>query len=175
MITILRLAIILIVPTLLWVCWSVSPEIISPGNMRFLGALFLFVWTYIFHFFRKIGDISSLPGLTWREQERVVYRLARIRKRIWWIGAVVLFSGILVWFIGSTPIFAESVFAPLSIGLLLGIGASYLAIIPGWFNELHDFIDTVRLREDKKRRAEATLKQIADNKKNSSSSSKPTN
>lgn len=168
MIIIVRLAIILIMPALLWLGWTLSPDIISANNMRYLSAIFLTVWGIAFHFLRKSSDLSSLPGLSGREQERIILRLAEIRKRIWWISGIVLIASILVWIIGFMPAVAKSDFAPLSIGLLVGIGASYLIVIPGWFNELYDFTDAIRMREDKKRRAESVLKQIADSKKNGS-------
>lgn len=142
-----------------------SPDLVSATNMRYLGGVFLVVWGLTFHFFRKSAELSSLAGLSGREQERLVWLLARIRERIWWIGGIGLVSGCLVWFIGSVPEYSKTEIAPISIGILVGIGLSYLLILPGWFNELHAFMDTVRLREDKKKRAETSLKQINDGKK----------
>lgn len=165
MLVFIRLLIIVTTPALLWLGWTMSPEIISASNMRYLGGVFLAVWGMTFHFFRKCADLSALPGLSGREQERLVWRLADIRKRIWWIGGIGLIVGCLVWFVGSVPDYSRTAMAPLSIGLLVGIGLSYLVILPGWFNELHAFTDSVRLREDKKKRAEATLKQIGEAKK----------
>jgi hypothetical protein len=153
MLFLLRLAIILTAPALLWVGWSASPDLISSGNMRYLGGIFLGVWGFAFHFLRKSAELLSVPGLSGREQERLVSRLSEIRARVWWIGGVAIVSGFLVWLVGSMPSFAESPVAPLSIGLLIGIGASYIVVIPRWFNEIYAFAEVIRLREDKKRRA----------------------
>lgn len=165
MLVFIRLLIIALTPALLWLGWAMSPELISASNMRYLGGVFVAVWGMAFHFLRKIADLSALPGLSGREQERLVWLLADIRRRIWWIAGVGLIAGGLVWFVSSVPDYSRTAMAPLSIGLLVGIGLSYLIILPGWFNELHAFTDSVRLREDKKKRAEAALKQIADGKK----------
>lgn len=165
MIFLFRLAIILSIPTLMWVGWSASPDFVSPGNMRYLAGLFIGVWGFAFQLMRKSADLITLPGLTGREQERLVLRLAAIRSRVWWIGGVAVVSGFLVWLIGSMPTLAESPIAPISIGLLIGIGVSYAVVIPRWFNEIYSFTEVLRLREDKKRRTEAALKQIDEGKK----------
>jgi hypothetical protein len=115
--------------------------------------------------YAESADLITLPGLTGREQERLVLRLAAIRSRVWWIGGVAVVSGFLVWLIGSMPTLAESPIAPISIGLLIGIGVSYAVVIPRWFNEIYSFTEVLRLREDKKRRTEAALKQIDEGKK----------
>ena len=169
MLVFIRLLIIGVMPALLWLGWSMSPELISASNMRYLGGVFVVVWGMAFYFLRKIADLSGLTGLSGREQERLVWLLADIRRRIWWIGSIGLIAGCLVWFVGSVPDYSRTAMAPVSIGLLVGIGLSYLVILPGWFNELHAFTDSVRLREDKKRRAEAALKQISEAKKSQSS------
>lgn len=166
MIQAIRLLIIAVCPAILWIGWMASPELISPGNMRYLAGVFVAVWGLTFHFFRKSAELSSLQGLSGREQERVVWLLADIRRRIWWMGGIGLIAGCLVWLIGSSSSVSSSPVAPIAIGLLVGIGLSYLAILPGWFNELYAFMDQIKLREDRKRRTEATLKQIADGKKN---------
>lgn len=133
--------------------------------MKFLGGIFLVVWGLAFHFLRKCAELSGLPGLSGREQERLVWKLRDIRRRVWWIGGVAVLSGFLVWLIGSIPSLGQSRFAPISIGLLLGVGLSHLVVIPGWFNELYAFTDAIRLREERKRRAEAALKEISEAKK----------
>ena len=167
MLRLLRVAIILTTPALFWLGWSIAPELIGAANMRTLGALSVGVWGLAFHFLRKSADLSSLPGLSGREQERVVWKLAEMRRRVWWIGGISIISGFLIWLIGSAPGLSESAAAPLSIGLLVGVGLSYLVVLPGWFNELLAFADTIRLREDKKRRTETALKQIGESKKSS--------
>jgi len=161
----IRLSIILAAPFLLWLGWTSSPEMVSAASMRYLGGIFIGVWGIAFHFLRKSAELSSLPGLSGHEQERVVWKLADIRRRVWWIGGIAIVAGFLVWLIGSMPSLAESFIAPLSIGLLVGIGVSYIVVIPGWFNEIYAFADKIRLREDKKRRTETAIKEIGDSKK----------
>lgn len=173
MIQTVRLLIIVFCPALLWLGWVASPELISPANMRYLAGVFVAVWGLTFHFFRKSAELSGLQGLNGREQERVVWLLADIRKRIWWMGGIGLIAGCLVWLIGSSPAITSSPVAPIAIGLLVGIGLSYLAILPGWFNELYAFMDQVKLREDRKRRTESALKQIADGKKHQRDAATP--
>ena len=173
MLVFIRLLIIASCSAILWLGWIISPDIISPSNMRYLGGLFLAVWGMAFHFLQKSSDLSALPGLNWREQERLVFLLAGIRKRIWWMGGVGLAAGCLAWFIGSMPEYSKDVFAPLSIGFLIGVSASYLFMLPKWFDELYAFVESVRLREDKKKRAESILKQIAEGKKLSAKQNSP--
>jgi hypothetical protein len=165
MISLVRLCIIVIFPGLLWLGWTSSPEILTPKNMSFLGAIFLAVLGYVFLFLQKSAELTSLPGLSGREQERVAWRLSSIRRRIWWIVGVLVLAWVLVWFVAALPDLASSPFSPIAIGTLLGIGISYFAVIKQWFDDLYSFIDIVRVREDKKRKAEAALKIIADKRK----------
>lgn len=165
MLTIIRVTIVLAMPALLWLGWSIDPDLIGGANMRYLAAVFLALWGVAFHFLHKSADLSGLPGLSGREQERIVWKLTEIRRRVWFIGVFVVVSTFLVWFFGSVPVLSSSIAGPLVIGLLVGLGISYLLAIPGWFSELYAFSDAIRLREDKKKRAEAALKQIGDHKK----------
>jgi hypothetical protein len=165
MIFLLRLAIIIIAPALMWLGWSAAPDLLSAGNMRFFGGIHIGIWGFAFHLMRKSADLINLPGLNSREQERLVWLLAEIRRRVWWIGSVAAASVFAVWLVGTMPTLVTSPVAPVSIGLLIGIGVSYAIVIPGWFNEIYSFTEAVRLREDRKRRTEVALKQISDGKK----------
>jgi len=165
MIFLLRLAIIIIAPTLMWLGWTAAPDLLSAGNMRFLGGIHIGVWGFAFHLMRKSADLINLPGLNSREQERLVRLLAEIRHRVWWIGGVAAASIFAVWLVGIMPAMVNSSIGPIAIGLLIGIGVSYAVVIPGWFNEIYSFSEVVRLREDRKRRTEVALKQISDGKK----------
>lgn len=165
MIFLLRLAIIIIAPALMWLGWTAVPDLLSAGNMRFLGGIHIGIWGFAFHLMRKSADLINLPGLNSREQERLVWLLAEIRRRVWWIGCVAAASVFAVWVVGTVQTNVNSPLAPLSIGLLIGVGISYAIVIPGWFNEIYSFTEVVRLREDRKRRTEVALKQISDGKK----------
>lgn len=165
MLQVLRLTIILTMPVLLWAGWRVAPELISIANMRYLGAIFALVWVIAFHFLTKTADLSSLSGLSGHEYEKLVLRLAHIRQRVWWIGGIALTCAVLVWFIGSLPEASASPLAPLSVGFLVGVGLSYLLVLPGWFNELYAFMDTIRVRNERNKRTEAVLRQISDGRK----------
>ena len=133
--------------------------------MRFLGGIHIGIWGFAFHLMRKSADLINLPGLNSREQERLVWLLAEIRRRVWWVGGVAAASVFAVWLVGTVQTHVNSPLAPLSIGLLIGVGISYAIVIPGWFNEIYSFTEAVRLREDRKRRTEVALKQISDGKK----------
>lgn len=165
MLRVARLLVIICVPLLFWMGWWVSPSLVSPENMRFLGAIFVLVWGISFHFLRRCSELSNLSGLNGREHERLVFKLGQIRLRVWWIGAIALVSSFLIWLIGSMSGTATGEFAPIAIGVLVGISLSHLIVIPGWFNEIYAFTDKVRLCEERKKRAEAALKQIADGRK----------
>ncbi len=162
----LRVMIILIMPALLWAGWRVSPDLVSIASMRYLGAVFTLVWGIALFFLTKTADLSTLPGLSGHEHERLVLKLAHIRKRVWWIGGIALISAFLVWLIGSLPDLAQSAIAPISVGFLVGVGLSHLIVLPGWFAELYAFTDTIRLRNERNKRTELALKQISDGKKN---------
>lgn len=164
MLKILRLMIILLAPALLWLGWSISPALISPENMRYLGGIFIAVWGLSFHFLAKSSELSNVTGLSGLEHARLVAKMGQIRSRVWWIGGVLLISSFLLWVIGSMSSLADSPIAPISIGLLVGFGLSYLILIPGWYNELHSFTDTIRLRNENKRRTEVAIKQIEEGK-----------
>lgn len=165
MFKILRWAIIVSVPALLYAAWCVSPGLINQTNMRWLGGVFVLVWGPAMLFLTKTADLSNLPGLNGREMERLVLMLADIRRRVLWIGAISLISTVAVWLITAMPDLDKSPAAPLLVGFLVGLGLSYLVILPGWFSEVAAFTDKLRERNEKKKRAELALKQIADGKK----------
>lgn len=165
MLQVLRLTVILTMPVVLWAGWRVAPDLISIANMRYLGAVFTLVWAIALLFLTKTADLSGLSGLSGHEHEKLMLRLAHIRRRVWWIGGIALTCAVLVWFVGSFPEAEASPLAPLSVGFLVGVGLSYLLVLPGWFNELYAFMDTIRLRNERNKRTESALKQINDGKK----------
>ena len=153
---------ILGMPALLWLGWTIAPDILSSSNLRFLASIFAIVWVLDFHFVQKSSDLMNLPGLTSRELERLRDRLSTIRKRVVWVGVVAFICAVLVWFVGTVPHAKWPWFAPVAIGLLIGVGLSYLVVVPGWITEIHAFSDRVREREGRKKRTDDAIARLKD-------------
>lgn len=58
--------------------------------MKFSIGLVALLWGLEFYFFRRLSEVSNAQGITTKEHERLVLRLARLRERerVWWIGGI---------------------------------------------------------------------------------------
>lgn len=160
----LRLLTLLITPLVFWGAWYVVPNILDAQGLRWLSGIVTVLWALEFYFFQRLSVVSSVDGLSSKEHERLVLRLASIRRRVWWIGGIGLACALLMWLMAAMQLPASSpIYAALA-GVLFGISLSYLILVPVWVNESQGFIDEVR-RQDvlAKKRAE-TLKTLRDRK-----------
>lgn len=161
----LRLFVLIITPLIFCAAWYLAPTILKAEALRFLSGLVAILWALEFYFFRKLGEVSSVQGITSKEHELLVIRLALLRRRIWWIGGIGLVCSVIIWILATLGLPATSPIYASMVGVLVGISLSYLILLPGWFNESQAFIDEAR-------RQEALKKKLADVTKTLGSPSK---
>lgn len=156
MLKILRILVLFCTPLTFWGAWYLVPGLLDAAGLRWLSGVVTVLWGLEFYFLQRLTAVSAVDGLSSKEQERLVFRLAAIRRRVWWIGGIALACSALIWIITAIELpFASPVYATL-VGVLFGISLSYLMLIPFWVNESQSFIDKVREEDLKvKRRAEA--------------------
>ena len=144
MYTLLRL-IALVLPTLLfWAAWYVLPALVEPASLRWFSGIVTVLWALEFYFYQRLSGLSTLPGLSSRERDRLHLRLSEIRSRVWRVGAVGLVCSAALWVLAAMNLPAtSSLFAALA-GFLVGVSLSYLAVIPRWLDELQRFQDEVQ-------------------------------
>ena len=131
------------------------PGLLDPEGVRWMSGLFVILWALELVFFNKITALQ-IDGLSSKEHERLVLRMAAIRRRVWWIGGIALTCAILLWVMSSIHLPQSSPFYAAMVGVLFGICLSYLLLIPFWMNESQSFIDTVKKNDSiAKKRAEA--------------------
>ena len=88
MYTLLRL-IALVLPTLLfWAAWYVLPALVEPASLRWFSGIVTVLWALEFYFYQRLSGLSTLPGLSSRERDRLHLRLSEIRSRVWRVGAM---------------------------------------------------------------------------------------
>lgn len=143
----LRLLTILFTPLLFWGAWYVVPGVLDAEGLRWLSGIVTVLWALEFYFFQRLSAVSSVDGLSSKEHERLVWRLASIRRRVWWIGGIGLVCSLLIWILAAMQLATSSPLYAALAGVLFGISLSYLILIPGWVNESQHFIDEVR-RQD---------------------------
>lgn len=158
MLKFLRLGILLLCPLLFGAAWYLLPALLASEAVRWLSAVFTAVWGLELLFFRRLSEVSAVSGLSTREHERLAMRLAAIRKRVWWIGAIGLACSALNWLLAMLELPASSPLYAAAVGMLFGISVSYLVLVPAWFNESQAFIDKVRLQAETEKRRQEVLK-----------------
>jgi len=155
MLKFIRLLVLVITPLVFCAAWYLAPTLLSADALRWLSGLVTLLWAMEFYFFRKLGEVSAVQGITSKEHERLIIKLSMLRKRIWWIGGIGLICSIIIWVLATLSLPATSPIYASMVGILVGISLSYLILLPGWFNESQEFIDEVR-------RQEALKKKLAD-------------
>lgn len=162
---ILRLLTLIITPLTFLGAWYVVPGILDATGLRFLSGVVTFLWGLEFYFFQRLSTISAVDTLSSSENNRLLLRLATLRKRVWWIGGMGLISALLLWFMTAMELPMTSPVYATMVGVLLGISLSYLILIPGWLNESQRFIDEIKRRDVlTKKRAEAVKLMTTDKK-----------
>lgn len=151
----IRLVVLVVTPLIFCAAWYLAPSLLSADALRWLSSLVAVLWALEFYFFRKLGEVSAVQGITSKEHERLVIKLSLLRKRIWWVGGIGLICSVIIWVLAALSLPATSPIYASMVGVLVGISLSYLILLPGWFNESQEFIDEAR-------RQEASKKKLAD-------------
>jgi hypothetical protein len=147
-----RILLLCATPLLFWAAWYVSPSVLDAEGLKWLSGLVTALWALEFYFFRKLGEVSAVQGISSKEHERLLIKLASFRRRIWWIGGVGLLCSIVIWVLAASKLPTSSPIYAGFVGMLVGISLSYLILIPGWLNESQSFIDKVRQQEAQKKK-----------------------
>jgi len=146
MLRLLRLFIIGVMTGAFWAAWYSFPDVLEPDSITWMAGVGTCLWGLEFYFYQRLSQVSPDMTFTSEQNARLCLRLASIRNRVWWTGAIVLVCSFLIWLLARTnlPISAP-IYAAL-LGFLLGINLSYLVLIPFWFSELLRFSDERRRR-----------------------------
>lgn len=160
MLKLLRISILTISTLAFWAAWYGMPELLTPESVKWLSAIFTVLWGLELLFFRRLNEVSNVSGLSTREHERLVIRLEKIRRRIWWIGCIGMASALLNWFLAALGLPSSSAAYAAMAGALFGISLSYLVLIPFWFSETQQFIDAARLQAETQKRRDEAVKNI---------------
>lgn len=159
-----RWLLLLLTPFVFWGAWYIVPDLLGSTGLRFLSGIVTVLWGLEFWFFQRLSALSP-EGLTSRESDRLLYRLAQIRRRIWWIGGIGLASALCIWLLVELQLPIVSPIYAAMVGVLFGISLSYLILIPGWVNETQQFVDRVRRDEQLAKRRAETAKLLKDTNK----------
>jgi uncharacterized membrane protein YfcA len=160
MLVLLRVAIVLAATAVGTGLGFVMPELLAPDMLKFLTGIFSLVWALHLMILPKFTELSGLPGLREREHERLNLVLAEFRRRTWYIGAVCLLCTLAM--IGLIVRFSDWSAPQLgaAVGMLLGVGGSYLLLVPVWTEEMHAFSEKLRLRDAQQKRLELATKDL---------------
>lgn len=145
-----------------WAGSVIAPGLMSKTALGFFMGLFAILFGSCMFILPKISDLSTIEGLGTREREYLMVLLKEIRSRVWWVVGISAVGSCMIFFLGSASLPDRSPVKPLGIGFMLGLGVSYLIVLAGWYNEIHDFSDQIRLREERKHKRDNLLKRIED-------------
>jgi hypothetical protein len=161
MLKLARLVILVLSPLAFGAAWYLLPELLEPSALKWLSGIFAFAWTVELLVLRMVDGLSTSVGsLTSREQERLVYRLGAIRKRVLWMGAVSICCTVLGWVLATLGLPAASSLYAAAFGFLVGVSLSYLVLMPFWYSEAQGFLEKIRLQADTDARRQATVKSL---------------
>lgn len=160
----IRLLVLLASTLAFWGAWYVFPKIFESVRLSSLVAVGVAVWTADLFFLRKLGELSSLSGLSNGERDRLLAKLDNLRMRVWWTGFIGLFCTALIWIFVSTGLAAESPFNAAALGFFVGVPLSFLVLIPFWFNEVQRFIERVSHDKAIKESQEAEITKLTSKK-----------
>ncbi len=95
---------------------------------------------------------------------RLLDKLENLRQRVWWTGIVSIFCGAIIWILVSTELASQSSFNAAAVGFFVGVSASYLLLIPFWFNEVQRFIERVNHDKATRESQEAEIGRLTSGK-----------
>jgi len=160
MLVVARLFLIFLTPLVFLATSELLPLIVEKEALRWWAGVFGLAWIGVTWVLNKLADLAKIEGLAARERERLQDATAQIRRRLWWITAVCVIGGVgmFVLSVASSALGIASV--ALAAGAFVGIGLSYLVLVPFWYEELQRFIDSVRDREERRKELERALKDL---------------
>lgn len=167
MLRLLRIGVIAGCAALFWGAWYVAPGMLSPTALYYFLGIWVPTWGLALLFYRKLSELSTLKELKSRPNHRLNLVLPEIRGRVWWLASVGSLSSLVLWILASTDIAKQSAIYGLAAGLLVGIELSYLILLPFWFNEVHRFVERIKLDDNVTQRRDSLLKELgaSNNKK----------
>ena len=160
MLQLLRVGLIITCAFLFWGAWYVAPGLLSSQSLYYFLGIWVPTWALALHFYRKLSELSTLKEMKARPNHRLNLVLPEIRGRVWWLASVGAISSLILWTLASTDMAKESAYYGLAAGFLVGIELSYLVLLPFWFNEIHHFIERVKLDDNVAQRREGLLKEL---------------
>jgi len=134
-------------PIVLWLGWSVWPELVSPPYLRYLSGVFVLLYIVSASFISQSAAMLRHPSLTCHEQDRLFLKVDSAQHRAFRTLILSVFYAAATWCIGSIPVGADSPLPALAIGLLLVGALSELVVIGGWRRDIKDFAAEVKLRD----------------------------
>lgn len=134
-------------PIVLWLGWSVWPELVSPPHLRYLCGVFVLLCIVSGSFISQSAALLRHPSLTCHEQDRLFDKVDSSQHRAFRTLILSVFYAAAAWCIGSIPVDADSPLPALAIGLLLVGALSELVVIGGWLRDIKDFVAEVKLRD----------------------------
>lgn len=164
MIRAIRIFVIFACTFTFWGAWYLFPKVLESVRLSSLVAVGAMVWGADLLFIRKLGELSSLDGLTNGERSRLVVKLGNLRMRVWWTGGVGLLCTVVIWLLVTTGLAAESSFYAGALGFVFGVAASFLVLVPFWFNETQGFIDRINTDKATRESQEAEISRLAEKK-----------
>lgn len=160
MLRLLRLGLIAVCALGFWGAWHIAPGLLSPQALYYFLGIWVPTWGLALHFYRKLSELSNLKELKARPNHRLNLVLPEIRGRVWWLASIGALSSLALWLLASADMTRESSGFALAAGLLVGFELSYLVILPFWFNEIHSFIEKVKLDDNMNQRRDGVLKDL---------------
>jgi len=160
-----RLIAIVVIALLFWCAWYVVPDLLATDKLRWLSGVVTVLWALEFYVLQRLSAVSAVEGLTSKEHERLVLRLASIRRRVWLISVMCLVCAVTTWLLAELRLPMSSPLYAAMMGLLLGISVSYLILVPGWVNESQAFIDEARRQDVLVKRRQETVKSFGEPEK----------
>lgn len=141
------------------------PELIAPANIRVFSGVFGVVVTLVAVFYGRLSAVTGAGLLKAKELERYTFAREDVRNRI----AIVLgFSAIVtifMWLLSKVPFGTPPIWLGYAVGFCLAVGIAYCLTVSRWILDLSSFEDGMRLRDEERKRSEATWKRLADAKK----------
>ncbi|MFZ4537826.1 MAG: hypothetical protein ACOYNV_16105 [Propionivibrio sp.] len=153
-------------PLLFFAAWHVMPAVLDSDGLRWLSGIVTILWALEFYFFQRLTAVSMVDGLSSKEHERLILRLASLRKRVWWVGGIGLSCALLIWLLASSGLpLSSPVYAAMA-GILFGVSLSYLILIPGWIGESQHFVDRVKYRDSMAKKRDDAVKAMSERSSN---------
>lgn len=158
-----RLGIIAACTLSYWGASMLFPDVNSPSVLKALSGLFGFILTLEVIAFRQLSTATGTGVLKGSEIERLNMKRAEIRRRIYLTSALIIACTVTLFVLGIVVgSHSEYEWIPFAVGLLIGIGINYIAVIVSWINQLSAFADGLRQREQQQKDFADQLKRLSD-------------